>query len=126
MLTYAAQTVITVWAVNSGQPASCDPTITGEFSATTTTAVECFQRDHGLSVDGIIGPNTWGKLQAQLKKETSSCDPSGWCYFSTGGIPDEFRQWTPSGVWYVFTSINPDGSDHYGQVNNSLPPGIFA
>ena len=113
MLTYAAQTVITIWALAQSEPASCDPGITGEFTAATKTAVECFQQDHDLSVDGIIGPQTWGKLQAQLIKQTSpSCDPTGWCYFKTGGLTEEFRQWSPTGVWWVFIVPNPDGSAH--------------
>ncbi|MFL6073176.1 MAG: penicillin-insensitive murein endopeptidase [Mycobacteriales bacterium] len=34
----------------------------GVFAASTDTAVRAFQSSHGLSVDGIVGPNTWSKL----------------------------------------------------------------
>jgi peptidoglycan hydrolase-like protein with peptidoglycan-binding domain len=34
----------------------------GIFGADTKTAVEAFQRHHGLTVDGIVGQNTWSKL----------------------------------------------------------------
>jgi peptidoglycan hydrolase-like protein with peptidoglycan-binding domain len=32
------------------------------FGASTKTAVEAFQRQFGLTPDGIVGPNTWNKL----------------------------------------------------------------
>jgi hypothetical protein len=35
---------------------------TGRFSAATARAVRSFQRHHGLSVDGIVGPQTAGAL----------------------------------------------------------------
>ncbi|MBQ8382143.1 MAG: peptidoglycan-binding protein, partial [Clostridia bacterium] len=38
----------------------------GEFGADTKTAVEAYQRDHGLSVDGIAGKDT---ITALLQKE---------------------------------------------------------
>ena len=34
----------------------------GIFGANTQRAVESFQRQNGLSVDGIVGPNTWNNL----------------------------------------------------------------
>jgi hypothetical protein len=34
----------------------------GVFGASTDTAVRAFQSAKGLSVDGIVGPNTWAKL----------------------------------------------------------------
>jgi hypothetical protein len=36
----------------------------GEFGAATEKAVKAFQKDHGLSVDGIIGKQTWTALDA--------------------------------------------------------------
>lgn len=35
----------------------------GSFGTKTQTAVKAFQRDHGLSADGIIGSNTWAALE---------------------------------------------------------------
>lgn len=34
----------------------------GSFGAETESAVKAFQRDNGLSVDGVVGKNTWRKL----------------------------------------------------------------
>ncbi|GAB3745183.1 hypothetical protein GCM10027598_81320 [Amycolatopsis oliviviridis] len=36
----------------------------GRFGANTTAAVKRYQGAHGLSADGIVGPNTWAALQA--------------------------------------------------------------
>jgi hypothetical protein len=35
----------------------------GIFGSDTLSAVRAYQADHGLKPDGIIGPDTWGKLQ---------------------------------------------------------------
>lgn len=37
----------------------------GEFGKATEAAVKSFQRDHGLTVDGIIGEKTWTALDQQ-------------------------------------------------------------
>jgi peptidoglycan hydrolase-like protein with peptidoglycan-binding domain len=37
-------------------------TVDGSFGPGTETAVKQFQTEHGLSADGIIGPETWGYL----------------------------------------------------------------
>ena len=36
--------------------------ITGVFSDSTEKAVRKFQEDHGLAVDGVVGPKTWAEL----------------------------------------------------------------
>lgn len=38
----------------------------GKIGPQTRTAVEAFQSDQGLTVDGIVGRNTWSKLKAYL------------------------------------------------------------
>lgn len=34
----------------------------GDFGSRTDTAVRAYQKKNGLSVDGVVGQNTWGKL----------------------------------------------------------------
>lgn len=38
-------------------------TVTGYFGSLTKAAVQRFQRDHGLTDDGIVGDGTWGVMQ---------------------------------------------------------------
>lgn len=41
--------------------------VTGNFDATTESAVKAFQTRKGLAADGIVGPLTWGKLVVTLR-----------------------------------------------------------
>jgi len=40
----------------------CDPRCDGDFGRQTEKALKAFQRDNGLTPDGIAGPQTWNKL----------------------------------------------------------------
>ena len=42
--------------------------IDGDFGSATLAAVKEFQRDNGLTQDGVIGPMTWDKLLSATKK----------------------------------------------------------
>lgn len=42
--------------------------IDGDFGSGTLAAVKAFQKDHGLTVDGVVGKNTW---KALMEQETS-------------------------------------------------------
>lgn len=39
----------------------------GDFGWITEAAVKEFQRQHGLRIDGIVGPKTWAVLRSNLK-----------------------------------------------------------
>ncbi len=38
----------------------------GVFGAQTNSAVRNYQQSRGLSVDGIVGPNTWNRLLSEV------------------------------------------------------------
>lgn len=46
--------------------------IDGIFGPKTQAAVKAFQQKYGLTVDGIVGPQTWGKINQLLNSSTST------------------------------------------------------
>ena len=44
--------------------AGCNLTVDGIFGAKTATAVKIFQKQYGLTADGIVGDKTWEKLDS--------------------------------------------------------------
>lgn len=48
--------------------ATCRPSVTvdGQFGPMTTSATECFQRVQGISVDGVVGPQTFASMCFEL------------------------------------------------------------
>lgn len=75
----------------------------GDFGQATYHAVTCFQAQHHLGNDGIVGPNTWAALRGAISPAENDVDPN-WNYFVIGVIlpgQREFRQWVDSGNWYV-------------------------
>jgi peptidoglycan hydrolase-like protein with peptidoglycan-binding domain len=50
---------LVVWAQEHLISAGDEVAVDGDFGKKTLAAVRAFQADHGLSVDGIIGPETW-------------------------------------------------------------------
>lgn len=92
----------------------------GNFGSLTFAAVECYQKSANLSVDGIVGPQTWGSLYSRLKLDYSS---GGWDYYhvwTNGG--SYFRKLHTSGVWYVQPGWwNNSNNFNWCQVNLSSP-----
>jgi peptidoglycan hydrolase-like protein with peptidoglycan-binding domain len=52
----------------------------GDFGAHTRDAVKSFQRSHGLSADGVVGPKTWSALRSGGSGSIAPTTPS-----SSGG-----------------------------------------
>jgi hypothetical protein len=53
---------LVVWAQEHLLTAGETTSVNGNFGSTTLAAVIAFQTAHGLSVDGVIGPQTWAAL----------------------------------------------------------------
>ncbi|QDH71335.1 peptidoglycan-binding protein [Marilutibacter alkalisoli] len=65
----------------NGQPLTAD----GDFGANTEHAVRAYQRDHGLTVDGIVGPRTLESIQQQ-QQEQSQTQPTTAAQGATSAI----------------------------------------
>jgi len=50
--------------------------VDGDFGKDTEAAVKRFQRDHGLTVDGVVGSQTRAALEAAVQKTASNVIPS--------------------------------------------------
>jgi peptidoglycan hydrolase-like protein with peptidoglycan-binding domain len=67
--------------------------IDGTFGPKTKNAVKAFQKDHGLTQDGVVGPNTWSKLSTSSvtfttkSGSTSTPTASGHGATQIGGKP---------------------------------------
>lgn len=62
--------------------------VDGEFGANTRHAVEAFQRDHHLAVDGRVGPQTQGALDQAVKAHGSGERTQGVLPISDPNSPD--------------------------------------
>ena len=51
--------------------------IDGDFGPATENAVRTFQKDHGLTVDGIAGPKTWAALIGDAKEDKYTVTVTG-------------------------------------------------
>jgi peptidoglycan hydrolase-like protein with peptidoglycan-binding domain len=75
--------------------------ITGSFDASLETAVKSFQQSNGLTVDGIVGPQTWSALpsyrEASPRLAQGSNGPGvAWLQKALSGA-DVAVQFTPYG-----------------------------
>lgn len=67
-----------VWALqDSLRLLGYDLDADGYFGPHTETVVRQFQGDHGLAVDGLVGPLTWGRLMSRAPQPGVDADNSG-------------------------------------------------
>ncbi len=65
--------------------------VDGRYGAKTANAVMDYQRENGLSVDGIVGDETWESIYRKKKKKEERIDKSSsenWWEKNDGNIPD--------------------------------------
>ena len=58
--------------------------VDGIFGANTANAVRSFQSSEGLSVDGIVGQNSWGKMAEDLSDTGRIVYKPDYCYGNAG------------------------------------------
>lgn len=111
---YAIQLTLSIYAAPMKSPCHSYDLISldGDFGTQTFNAVECFQSNNSLSVDGIVGPQTWGALRSTLFANPGN-PKNGWDYYDNGN----FRMWDSSGVWYYENAT----TFNYCQMNLSSP-----
>ena len=96
---------------------SCGPLIAldGYYGSDTANAVKCWQAGHKLSVDGVVGPQTWTSFMNALSEYT---DTGGWYYYVSQYNVD-FRENVSTGVWQYG---GPYAGSQWTPVNSSVPP----
>lgn len=68
-----------------------------EFGSATKRAVRSFQKDQGLDVDGIVGPNTWSALKGwEPAGEETSAEATG----LVTTVKDKVSEFRASPVFY--------------------------
>ena len=50
--------------------------VDGDFGPSTKQMVEIYQRNHGLVVDGIVGPQTWSSLEGDQTASAATTHPT--------------------------------------------------
>lgn len=98
----------------------------GIFGSDTKTAVRAFQKDHGLSVDGLAGEKTMAKLNSVYKEKTSvkSKAPTyvvGKTY--TVQASDLIVRKTPGGAAVGYSGLTSDGKKHDKDKDGALDKG---
>lgn len=83
----------------------------GEYGPASEAALIAFQQDENLVDDGIVGPQTWSRLQSRIELlatgTVGDSDPDTFG-FTTGPCAD-----IP--MFYQFTSVSPDGLGFVGE-----------
>jgi putative chitinase len=91
----------------------------GNFGPKTEEAVKAFQRNNGLTADGIVGPGTWAKIMGEVQQPTAAPAPQVTTVApvaSVGGLKlDKLKGHIPDGV----IAMIPDTAAKF-QINTPL------
>lgn len=95
--------------------------IDGIFGPATKSAVQQWQTVHGLTADGIVGPNTWNAMGSALRYYTAS---GSYYYYISGAVPGstshvDFRENANTHVWQYG---GPSTTSKWTTMNTSTPP----
>jgi peptidoglycan hydrolase-like protein with peptidoglycan-binding domain len=95
----------------------CGPLIAidGYYGSDTANAVKCWQSGHGLSADGVVGPQTWSSLGNALSYYTAV----GSYYYYISQYNVDFRMNGTSKVWGYG---GPYTGSQWTTMNTSTPP----
>jgi len=105
---------IMIWQLDQEE---CGPLIAidGSFGPDTKGAVECWQHAHGLTADGVVGPQTWTSLGNAL---TYNSAVGAYYYYYNEHYVD-FRMNGTTGVWGYG---GPYTGSQWTTMNSSVPP----
>jgi peptidoglycan hydrolase-like protein with peptidoglycan-binding domain len=95
----------------------CGPLIAvdGYYGSDTATAVECWQRGHKLSADGVVGPQTWESLESALGYYTAV---GSYYYY----ISQDYVDFRMNGTSLVWGYGGPYTGSEWTTMNTATPP----
>ena len=112
---------------------ACDAgIIDGVYGTATSRNVKCYQAKRGLSQDGVVGPNTWGKLAndmivtkcvgspAQCEYRVGTSNPYAITIRYTANAPEQ-DNYIDCTLQIGVLSISLPGPRLYRQVRVSVP-----
>jgi hypothetical protein len=93
----------------------CTTWVDGVFGPNTEAATRTWQRNHGITADGIVGPQTWSTAFGYIAPENIQ---AGYIFYryDGGNGPVFFRKNLTSNVWWFAGPINPFTDTDYPNI----------
>jgi peptidoglycan hydrolase-like protein with peptidoglycan-binding domain len=89
--------------------------IDGYYGSATANAVKCWQAGHGLTADGIVGPQTWSSLGQSI----TYYDAVGAYYYYVG---QDYVNYRMNGTSKVWAYGGPYTGSEWTTMNTATPP----